>query len=493
MATAKPHAYPQRYKIDVISDEQVKAVHQASLDVLERVGCTTSNDMLLKVLADHGQRVDFEEKRFFLDPAYVEKMVAQIPRNFTMGARNPENALKVTGEYSWVSTDGCPAQIIDLDTKDRRYSNKQDMSDVAKVADALPQVGILWQSVSANDEIVPVRPMHETHAMFPSTSKHIMQMTACDEFNARGLIEMGTAIAGSAESLRENPIFSNFQCVISPFHWDGDPVDAMKLFAEHGIPIGICSMPMMAATAPASVAGLVTLANAEILSGFTIMQTLVPGSPNFYISYASDLDMNSGAMNPAWGPEGLFAECAASAMARFYDVASVKSTMGTGSLQSDWTAGVQNSFSAMSSLLVGGDFFTGIGSLHSDSIYSLMGLVLDSEIMEIMFEWANGYAFDEEALAVGTIEHVGPGGHFLGEDHTLTHMRDFFRSRVMNRQTWEDWDAAGRPDPRIAAEAEVRRILSEHEPDPLPEDLEKELDKIMETYEAEARENEDDD
>ena len=492
MPTQKPHAYPQKYKIDVISQDQVKAVHAASLDVLERVGCTTSNDMLLKVMADAGQKVDFEEKRFYLDPQYVEKMVAQIPRTFTMGARNPENALNVTGEYSWVSTDGCPAQIIDLDTKDRRYSNKQDMSDVAKIADALPQVGILWQSVSANDEIVPVRPMHETHAMFPYTSKHIMQMTACDEFNARGLIEMCTVIAGSKEALRENPIISNFQCVISPFHWDGEPVDAMKHLAEHGIPSGICSMPMMASTAPASVAGLVTIANAEILSGFTIMQTLVPGSPNFYISYASDLDMNSGAMNPAWGPEGLFAESAASAMARFYDVASVKSTMGTGSLQSDWTAGVQNAFSGMASIMCGGDFFTGIGSLHSDSIYSLMGLVLDSEIMEIMFEWASGYAFDEEALAVDTILNVGPGGHFLGEQHTLDHMRDFFRSRVMNRMTWEDWDEASRPDPRVAAEAEARRILAEHEPDPLPDDVRAEVDKIMEAFEAEARENEED-
>ena len=88
---------------------------------------------------------------------------------------------------------------------------------------------------------------------------------------------------------------------------------------------------------------------------------------------------------------------------------------------------------------------------------------------------------------------VGPGGHFLGEQHTRDHMRDFFRSKVMNRMTWEDWDTAGRPDPRVAAEAEARRILEEHEPDPLDEDIQKELDRIMTTYEREAYENMDED
>jgi trimethylamine:corrinoid methyltransferase-like protein len=70
-------------------------------------------------------------------------------------------------------------------------------------------------------------------------------------------------------------------------------------------------------------------------------------------------------------------------------------------------------------------------------------------------QWSEGYSFDAEQLAVEVIENVGPGGHFLGEQHTLDHMREFFRSKAMNRLTWEDWEAAGKPEPWVAAQAEA--------------------------------------
>jgi trimethylamine--corrinoid protein Co-methyltransferase len=140
-------------------------------------------------------------------------------------------------------------------------------------------------------------------------------------------------------------------------------------------------------------------------------------------------------------------------------------------------------------MVVAGDIMTGMGSLNADSIYSLAGLVLDSEIMEMVYQWVKGIPIDDEHLAVNVIQDVGPGGHFLGEQHTMDHMRDFRRSKVMNRLDWEAWTAAGRPVPEQTANEEVRRILAEHEPDPLPEDVEAELDRIMAAYEAEARES----
>jgi len=253
--------------------------------------------------------------------------------------------------------------------------------------------------------------------------------------------------------------------------------------------VGICSMPLAAATSPASIAGTIMQANAEVLSGVVIMETLVPGSRTFYISYASTIDMGSGQMNPTWGGEETWLEMAGPVMARFYDIPSVHSTMGTGSLAHDWSAGAQNGISAMGSMVVAGDIMTGMGSLNADSIYSLAGLVLDCEIMEMAYQWVKGIPIDDEHLAVNVIQDVGPGGHFLGEQHTMDHMRDFRRSKVMNRLDWEGWTAAGRPTPEDAANEEVRRILAEHEPDPLPEGVEAELDRIMAAYEAEARES----
>lgn len=477
-------AIPRRYEVKVLSDDELRAVHEGALQVLQRVGFSTTNERLLKLMADLGQEVDFDARRIRLDPGFVMDAVKLAPARYTLCARDPANDLVLDGDHAYLSSDGCPAEIIDLDSGQKRYGRKDDLATIARVADALPQIAFLWQSVSAGDVPVHVRPMHETHAQFPNTTKHIQQMTAVDAFNARGLVEMLTVISGSRETLRERPIMSSFQCSISPLHWDEGPVDAMEVLAEAGVPVGVLAMPLAAATAPATVAGLLTIANAEVLSGIAILETLVPGAKTFYSTHATTIDMNFGSLNPAWGPEDLFVEMAVGQIGRSYGIPSAAGTLGTGSKAPDWQAGAHNALSQFTKALSVSDMISGAGSLFGDSIFHLPSLVLDCEITEILIRWAEGFRFDAETIALDTIEQVGPGGHFLGEQHTLDHMREFWRTTVMNRQPWEAWEADGRPEPSLAAEAEVRRILAQHEPEPLPVDVARELDRILAAYEA---------
>jgi trimethylamine--corrinoid protein Co-methyltransferase len=482
-------SYSRRSTYTVLTPEQERALHDRCLQVLDRVGVSTTNDRLLKVMAEHGQRVDFDEKRIRFDPDFVEEKRKLAPRTYTLHARNPAFDLPLGGERGWLSTDGCPAHVLDIETGERRYSNKQDIVEHTTVADAMPQIAIQWQPCSANDKPVPVRPMHETHAQWPVTSKHIMQMTAIDPFNARGLVEMARVIAGGADELRERPIMSNFQCSISPLHWDDPTVDAMEVFAEAGVPVGICSMPLAGASAPLSVPGLMTIANTEILSGIVILETLVPGAKTFHVSYNTTIDIKTGELNPAFGAHDLFAEMGCSQMGAYFEIPTCHGAYGTGSKASDWQSGVQGTFGAFGAMLVPGDMLTGIGSLLGDSVSSMTELMLGAEIYDIMARWSEGYTFDDEAFAIDSIEAVGPAGHFLGEEHTLLHMREFWRETFMNRTSWDDWEAAGRPDPRVAATARAKELLQTHEPDPLPDGMEAELDRIMDAYEAEAIES----
>jgi len=481
--------FPQKYELPIYSSEDLDRVHQASLDILERVGISTNSKRLMEIMADHGQKVDFDKERIYFDPQYVEKMISLAPREYTLGARNPANDLIIDGRYSYLSTDGCPAEFIDRVTGERRYSTKEDLRQLGVLADWLPEVGFLFISVSANDTPVAVRPLHETHALFPTVSKHIMQMTAYDNYNARALVEMCEAIQGK-EELAARPIMSNFQCVISPLHWESGPVDCLETFGKAGIPAGICSMPLMAATAPASVAGTITLANAEVLSGIVIQETLVPGARTFYVQYASGIDMNSGAMNQAWAGEEMLMEAAGPALARKYNIPSVVSTMGHGAMTSDWQGGIQNAMSGITSLVLPGDMMTGIGSYYNASVYSLAAMVLDAEIMKIGRRWLEGVDFSDEQLAVNVVEDVinNQTGHFLGEQHTRDHMRDFYRSDVLYCDTWEQWETDGKPAPMAAAEAIVEDVLTNYETLPMEPDLVKELDAILERFESESGE-----
>lgn len=486
MAAREIRSYPRTSTFKVLTPEQERAVHDRCLRVLERTGVSTTNERLLRVMADHGQNVDFEAKRIRFDPAFVEEKRALAPRRYTLHARNPEFDLPLGGDRGWLSTDGCPAHVMDLRTGERRYSNKQDIAEFTKIADALPQVAIQWQCTSANDKPVPVRPMHETHAQFPVTSKHIMQMTAIDPFNARGLVEMARVLAGGADELRERPLMSNFQCSISPLHWDDPTIDAMEVFAQAGIPVGMCAMPLAGASAPLSVAGLMTIANAEILSGIVILETLVPGAKTFHVSYNTTIDMNTGELNPAWGANDIFAEMGSAQMGEYFGVPTCHGAYGTGAKFSDWQSGAQAGMAAMGAMMVPADMLTGIGSLYGDSVSSITELMLGAEVYEIAARWAEGFAFDDEAFAIDSIDAVGPAGHFLDQEHTLIHMREFWRDTHMDRRSWEDWEAQGRPNPTVAANDKAKQILATHEPDPLGEGVEAELDRIMEAYERDA-------
>jgi trimethylamine--corrinoid protein Co-methyltransferase len=196
--------------------------------------------------------------------------------------------------------------------------------------------------------------------------------------------------------------------------------------------------------------------------------------------------MNTGELNPAWGANDIFAEMGSAQMGEYFGVPTCHGAYGTGSKFSDWQSGAQAGMAAMGAMMVPADMLTGIGSLYGDSVSSITELMLGAEIYEIAARWAEGFAFDDEAFAVDSIDAVGPAGHFLDQEHTLIHMREFWRDTHMDRRSWEDWEAQGRPNPTVAANEKATQILATHEPDPLPDGIEAELDRIMEAYERDA-------
>jgi trimethylamine--corrinoid protein Co-methyltransferase len=129
---------------------------------------------------------------------------------------------------------------------------------------------------------------------------------------------------------------------------------------------------------------------------------------------------------------------------------------------------------------------SGAGLLHAARVFALDEMVLDAEIFGLLCHLSAGIRASEDDLAVGAIGEVGPGGNFLAEDHTLAHMRQLWRPRLFDRRTWEDWEAAGRPEPRAGARERVRALLASHEVPELPDGVPAELDRIVAAFAAEA-------
>jgi len=483
---------PLRYHVEVLTPDQVGRIHEGALAILQRTGIATNSHKLLELMAGHGQDVDFQNKRIRFAPEFVEEKRALAPRNFTLAGRSPDRDLAIDGAHGYLSPDGCAPQVIDLDAGRRRPSTKADLGQITRLADALPEIGFLWRSVSARDTPAEVRSLHEVEVQLNSTTKHLQTGSGTDAFTARGVVELCRAVAGGADALRARPILSSIQCIVSPLFWDEGPIDAIEIYAEAGIPVAIVSMAMACATAPGTVAGLLALTIAEILSGLVILHTMAPGAKAICTGYPSTMDLRSGALNLAAGPDDSFAGMACTQVLRALELPCATGMLGTGAKRSNWQAGAQAAFTAAKNVFMPADLFNGAGGLYSANVFSAAQLLLDCELFGYVVRWAEGYAFDDAHIGLDVVEHVGPEGHFLAEPHTRQHMSEFWRSTYMDRSSWEEWEAAGEPDPSDVALSEVRRLLAEHEPEPLDDAVARELARVVAAYEAEALEHTDD-
>ncbi len=479
-ASRRIDALPLRH-LDVLPESAVERIHAGTLRVLERTGIQVRSDGVIRRLSAAGALGDLETGRVRFAPELVEEAIARAPSTLLFAARDPACDLVLDGTHGYLGIDGNAAEIADLATGERRASTKEDLAQVSRVADALPQIGFLWQPVAARDTPLPVQPLHELHAQFTNTSKHIQLMTAALPRQALGAVEIAAIVAGGEAELRERPVLSSFQTSLSPLTYDGPPLEAAAIYAEAGVPAGFVAMPISCATAPATPAAALVQSNAEILAGIVCLQLLVPGARTFYGACGTVMDLRTGAA-ACGGPEDLLFQMAGAQLARRYGVPSNIGTFATGAKSPDWQAGLENGLSIMASWLGGADMLCGAGLLYGARVYSIVELLLDAEIFGLVRAMTGGVEVSDEDLALEVIDEVGPGGHYLAQAHTLRHMRERWLPRFFGRDAWEDWEAAGRPGPAGRAAERARQILAEHEPMPLRVGVEDEILRVIETH-----------
>ncbi|MDH3255003.1 MAG: trimethylamine methyltransferase family protein [Acidobacteriota bacterium] len=473
---------PHSLRLEILAPATVEKVHDETLAVLETVGVTIASSDLCDRLAAAGGDVDRARHRVRFPAALVEQALARAPDSFTLAARRPEADLLLDGTAGFLSVDGCAAEILDLETGRRRASTKADLAMASRLADALPEISLLWQPVSARDVPRSAQSLHELHAQVANSTKHIQMMTAVNPRAARGVVEIARVVAGGGDELRKRPILSAFQCSLSPLTYEEGALDAAVVFAEAGVPCGFVVMPISCATAPATVAGGLVQSNAEILSGIVALQLLVPGAATFYGACTTVMDLRSGAA-ACGGPEDLLFQMAAAQMARHYRLPSSVGTFATGAKSPSWQGGLENGLSGLASCLAGADLLCGAGLVYSAQVFSLEEMVLDCEVFGLLRHLVGLPAqVAAEPSSLPILEEVGPGGHYLDRKHTLQNMRRQWMPRFFDRTSWEGDEAPAGDHARRAAAARARELLSAHEPEPLDESVEREILAILETY-----------
>ena len=467
------------YKLRILSDEQLNQFKSATLEILEEVGVHCPSERALNIYAEHGAQVDFGTQIVKLAPGIVLEAMSRAPRYYTMGARSPTFDLNLDGTAMFCATDGCGTETIDFKTRQRRQPRKDDVAKMARVADYLSSIGFYWPIVTAQD-FPATAPLHELHASFNNTVKHVQSETVMDDVSARYAVEMARVIAGDETTMRQRPPLSLLVCCIAPLAQDEGGMEAALRFAEAGLPVGFMSMANTGSTGPATIAGTIALADAEIVAAMILVQMAYPGAPTFHSLMPGLMHPRTGGyLSLAWEAELPYP--VGVEIAHMWGVPTLAAVYGPDAEEPGWEAAKASASNLLMCALCGAETGSGMGLLASCTVLYPEELVLDTDIYHQIRINAAGLDTSREELALDIIKDVGPRGHYLSHRHTRTNMRKR-RFSDITRQLGPDGSIR---DPIEVAREKTDWILESHNPEPLAEEQQAELDRILQAAERE--------
>jgi trimethylamine--corrinoid protein Co-methyltransferase len=465
------------YHVRILDDEQLAQFKAATLEILDETGIHCPSETAREIYASHGANVNHETQIIRIPPDVVLRCMSTAPRFYTMAARSTEYDIHLDGKGLYLATDGCGVETIDFETRKRRPSCKDDIALMARVADYLPSVGFYWPIVSAQD-FPTTTPLHELDAAFNNTVKHVQTETVMDRQMAEYAIEIATVIAGSKESLRQRPPLSSLICTIAPLAQDRDGMEAALVLAREGIPVGFMSMANAGSTGPATIPGLLAIADAEIVAALVLLQMAYPGTPVYHSLMPGIMNPRTGAyMSTPWEIDIAYA--IGVELAHMWGVPTLAAVFGPDAQTPGWQSAAEVGSGLMLIALCGAETGSGMGLLESCTVLYPEELVLAADIYHRVRITAGRLDTSRAAMALDVIKEIGPRGQYLRHRHTRDYLRRLRSSELVAQRD----PSGGFRDPIQLAREKVDWVLQNHHPRPLEEVQNKEFKRILETAE----------
>jgi trimethylamine--corrinoid protein Co-methyltransferase len=462
---------------EYLTPEQMHAIHAASLEVLEDCGTVVHCEEAVTLLESAGARIK-NSNRLFIPEKLVDEAIRTAPSSVTIYNRNGQPAMLLEGCQVYYGTGSDCPHLLDSITGERRAFLYKDVEDSIRLVDALPNIDFTMSNGLAADVKAEIQYQHKYALMIRNTVKPQV-ITAGDQTALNDIADMAACVLGGRDELSRKPIFVLYDEPTSPLVHSREALEKLLFMAENRLPINYSPGMMAGATGPVTIAGAITLANAEILAGLVIHQLKNPGAPFVFGAGMSPIDMSS--MQPTYSaPEAIMSQTGLCQIGRsLYNLP----TWGFGGCSASKLADEQAVNEAATYIMMAGWMGTNlvhdVGYLEFGLTYSFDLLVMCDEVIGQMRRMMEGIRVDREYLAVDAIKRVGPGGHFLSDQHTLDHFRENWKPGITDRQTYKKWQAKGATTMCQRAKLKVKQILENHKPQPLRPEIDRQIDQII--------------
>lgn len=456
----------------LLNEEDVKRTHEASLEVLDKVGLEVRNTEARKLYKKHGCNVDDQTLRVTMPPSVVEEFMKQVPPKFTFRARNPEYDRTIPDDAPLTITASSAPNIIDPVTGKHRRSTSEDIARIARLVNRLEGVDLFSVSVLADDAPEGLYSQTRFYTALKNCEKPI-RGSGDPGIDSEAILELAYAVAGGEAAYRDHPFITHHYCpVISPLRMDENSTHLLMFYAEQGLPGHPTIVPNAGISSPITLPGTLVQGNAEFLALAILAQMVKEHTPTIYSNLSTVGDMRTGAYAPG-GIECGMLNMAHAQMARYYNVPCSGYIGLTNSKLVDVQAGYEKAMSCMGGLLAGMHVLQFVGLIDALMAFDFGMAVIDNEIAMMLKRVSRGMEFSEESLALDEIAEAGPGGMFLTAERTLALMETAgFFPKVADRETRDIWAEAGSSDAYSRSLALAKEIIEEHGPALLDEQTE---------------------
>ena len=464
---------------EVLNEEALKIIEFNAETVLEEIGVNfPENPKALQRWKNAGANVDGDRVR--IPRGLARKLIKTAPEKFTQHARNPEKNVEIGGNTMVLAPVYGPPFIRDLEGG-RRYATISDFHKIVKLTYMSKYLHHSGGTVCEPTDIaVNKRHLDMLYAHMTLTDKPFMGSVTAPQ-NAQDSVNMCNILFGE-DFVQNNTVMTSLININSPMVFDDIMMGAMEVYAENNQACIVSPFIVGGAMAPVSVAGTLTQVLAEALAGVAYNQLCRPGAPVIMGAFVASIDMNSGA--PTFGtPEASKILYGAGQLARRLNLPFRSGGSLCGSKLPDAQAAYETANTLNAALLGGVNFcLHSEGWLEGGLVLSLEILVMDEDQLGVLHSIAEGVDMSEDAQAMGAIREVGPGGHYLGCEHTQNNFKNsFWRSDVLDYKPFETWTEDGEKDTVTLANEKVHKMLSDYIQPPIDPSIDEALKAYMQS------------
>lgn len=462
---------------EVLNDEAIETIEYNAETVLEEIGVNfVDNPAALERWKNAG--ADVKGERVHIPRGLARELIKTAPSQFTQHARNPAKSVEIGGRNLVLAPVYGPPFVRDA-AGGRRYATMDDFNKFVKLAYMSKWLHHSGGTVCEPTDI-PVNKRHLDMLMAHMTlSDKPFMGSVTEPSRAQDSVDMAGILFGE-DFVQNNTVMTSLTNINSPMTFDDVMMGSLEVYAQNNQACIISPFIVGGAMAPVSVAGTLTQVLAEVLAGVSYSQIVRPGAPAIFGAFVSSIDMGSGA--PTFGtPEASLVTYGAGQLARRLNLPFRSAGSFCGSKLPDAQAAYETANSLNMGLMSGVNFMLhACGWLEGGLVADFEKFVMDADQLGTLHGLAKGVPYDEDSQAMGAIREVGPGGHYLGCDHTQANFKTaFWKSDLLDYKPFETWEEEGARDTRQLATSRVEKLLADYQKPEMDAGIEEALNEYV--------------